>query len=278
MQMIDVLKRLAELDAENPNVAQPTMKAEQSLGTISNISESINECGGPMGMPNTPASFSINASAESGDEVANMLTQIMGLAGIKKDVEVPALPAVDKEVELGAPHGVELDGGNDDMANMISMIDKMNGPDDAGQDKPEDEGLLGALAGGAVGAAVGGPLGALQGAAAGDSLTDADPDEKEGIEDFSNRDGQQSPIADMADEVEGMASELADLNSEENENYDNSPEEEIKAHDYGDSQVTPKPQGLKQRLGDNPYKQVGESVDKVTLDLLKAYQEFKAQQ
>lgn len=277
MQMIDVLKRLAELDAENPNVAQPTMTAEQSLGTISNISESVNECGGMMGMSHTPASFSINASAESGDEVANMLQQIMGLAGVQRggDIEIPT---ADKEIELGEPHGVELDGGNDDMANMISMIDKMNGPDDAGQDKPEDEGLLGALAGGAVGAMAGGPLGALTGAAAGDSLTDADPDEKEGIEDFANRDGQQSPIADMADEVEGMAAELADLNGGENENYDNSPEEEIKAHDYGDTQVTPKPQGLKQRLGDNPYKQIGESVDEVAVSLLKAYQEFKAQQ
>ena len=254
--MIDVMKRLAELDSENPNVSQPTIKSEQSLGTISNISESVNECGMPgvMGMTNTPASFSINASAQSGDEVASMLTQIMNLAGISKDagsdIEVPAISG-EKEIELGAPHGVELDGGNDDMANMIGMIDKMNGS--SGDTEP----------GGDVG---------------GD---DATGDDKESIDNFDNRDGQQSPIADMADEVEGMASELADLNGEENENYDNSPEEEIKAHDYGDTQVTPKPQGLKQRLGDNPYKQVGESansVDSVALSLLKAYQEFKAQQ
>ena len=274
--MIDVLKRLAELDADNPNVAQPTMQAEQSLGTITNISESVNECGGMMGMSHTPASFSINASAESGDEVANMLQQIMGLAGVQRsgDIEVPA---ADKEIELSEPHGVELDGGNDDMADMISMIDRMNGPEEKGSDnQPEDEGLGGALAGGAIGALAGGPLGALQGAAAGDSLTD--PDEKESQGEFTNQDGQQSPIADMADEVEDMAAELADLNSEENETYDNSPNEKVKSHDYGDTQVTPKPQGFKQRVGDNPYKQIGESVDEVTLSLLKAYQEFKAQQ
>ena len=76
MQMIDVLKRLAELDSTNPNVAKSAMQAEQSLATVTNIegeqiNESVAECG-PMGMssmssdrPSTPATFSINASAES---------------------------------------------------------------------------------------------------------------------------------------------------------------------------------------------------------------------
>ena len=241
MQMIDVLKRLAELDAENPNVAQPTMKAEQSLGTISNISECVNECGGMMDAPRTPASFSINASAESGDEVANMITQIMNLAGVKKDagvdVELPALPAPggDKGVELGEPHGAELDGGNDDMADMISMIDRLNGPEGD------------------------------------DAEADSTGDDKESIDNFDNRDGQQSPIADMADEVQGMADELADRNEE---SYDNSPEEEVRGHDYGDTQVTPKPQGLKQRLGDNPYKPTQESVDTMASRLMQEYQKY----
>lgn len=244
MQMINVLKRLAELDAGNPNVAQPTLESEKSLGTITNISESVNECGGMMGMTNTPASFSINASAGSGDEVANMLQQIMGLAGVSKsgDLDVPAGP-VGKEIELGTPHGVELDGGNDDMADMISMIDRMNG------DTTEPGGDIG-----------------------GDDSTG---DDKESIDNFSNQDGQQSPIADMADEVQGMADELADLNGEnEDEGYDNSPNEKVKAHDYGDSQVTPKPQGFKQRQGDNPYPLTQESVEQVALRLMKDYQSF----
>ena len=236
--MIDVLKRLAELDAGNPNVAQPTLESEKSLGTITNISESVNECGGMMGMTNTPASFSINASAGSGDEVANMLQQIMGLAGVSKggELDVPAVP-VGKEIEIGEPHGVELDGGNDDMADMISMIDRMNGPEEkGGDDQPEDE---------------------------------------SSGEEFTNQDGQQSPIADMADEVQGMADELADLNGEdEDEGYDNSPDEKVKAHDYGDSQVTPKPQGFKQRQGDNPYPLTQESVEQVALRLMKDYQSF----
>lgn len=248
MQMIDVMKRLAELDSKTPSVSKTTMKNEQSLATVSNISESVSECGGMMGMANTPASFSINASAQSGDEVASMLTQIMNLAGINKDagadIELP-VSGGEKEIELGAPHGVELDGGNDDMANMIGMIDKMNG--DSGTTEP------------------GGDFG-------GD---DATGDDTESVDGFANQDGQQSPIADMADEVQGMADELADKNEG---TYDNSPEEEVRGHTYGDDQVTPKPQGFKQRQGDNPYRPVGESVETVTLDLLKAYQAFKAQQ
>lgn len=64
---------------------------------------------------------------------------------------------------------------------------------------------------------------------------------------------------------------------QEDRTYDNSPEEEIEAHDYGDKQVTPKPQGFKQRVGDNPYKPVSEEVQSISAQLLKAYEEFKKQ-
>jgi hypothetical protein len=139
MQMIDVIKRLAELDAANPRVEKVAITNEQSLATVSNIEgESISECG-PMGMdmgrPSMPASFSINASAESGEQVSSMLRDIMNLAGVKS----PAMGDLDHdgdhdmhdhEIELGAPHAVEVEpaNGGDDMADMISMIDKMNGP------------------------------------------------------------------------------------------------------------------------------------------------------
>lgn len=262
MQMIDVLKRLAELDDANPRV-EKTMTQEQSLATITNIEgEQVNECG-PMGMPSdlgrpkTPASFSVNASAESGAEVADMISQIMNLAGVKGS-EPTGAEILDKEVELGTPHGIEVDGGNDDMADMIGMIDRMNGPEEP-EGNPEDEGLGGALAGGAIGALAGGPLGALTGAAAGDSLTDPDPKEK---------------VEAMTDEVQGMADELADRNEE---GYDNSPEEEVRGHTYGDDQVSPKPQGFKQRVGDNPYEPTSESVEAVALRLMKEYSQFVAE-
>ena len=74
MQMIDVMKRLAELDSTNNNVIK------ESAG--------IKECG-PMGMmggmekPSTPASMNITAG--SGDELAQMLATIMQMSGGKKD-------------------------------------------------------------------------------------------------------------------------------------------------------------------------------------------------
>ena len=236
MQMIDVLKRLAELDATNPNVAKPTMTTEQSLISVSNaeteqISESIAECG-PMGMssmdkPSTPATFSINATASTGDEVSSMLKDIMNLAGIKSgDMDHDGDHDIDDHgIELSKPSMAEP---ADDMPALIGMIDKMNGPEaDADGEKSSDD--------------------------------------------------AESPVAKMADEVRGMTSELAQETGAE---YDNTPEPEIEPHKYGDDQVTPKPQGLKQRLGDNPYKPVGESteaIEQVSLQLLKAYEEFKKQ-
>lgn len=211
MQMIDVLKRLAELDAENPNVTA-TMLPEQSLATMSNIdgemiAESfapVEECGG-MGMgampPHTPAS--IHVTANSGQEVSDMLKSLMTLAGVDK----PNSSAGYHEIEFGAPHAVEP---ADDMAGILGMVDKMNGGSEKEIDIVGDEG---------------------------DNELSSEPDEKE-------------------------------------ESWDNSPDPEIEPHDYGDKQVPPKPQGLKQRLGDNPYKPTQESVDEIAAKLLDEYRQF----
>ena len=243
MQMIDVLKRLAELDADNPNVDKVAMTNEQSLATVTNIegkqiNESVNECGpmGMMGGMNTPASFSINASAGSGDEVASMLTQIMNLAGVKPVSDLPAFGG-HKEIELEPAHSLEVEPahGGDDMADMISMIDKMNGPEEGGEEVgPESLG----------------------------------PEEGE----------SDSPVADMADEVRGMADEMADMKDEGvGAGFDSAtttPDEKVEPHKYGNDQVTiGKKQGFPQRQGDNPY---NESVEQVSLQLLKAYKAFKS--
>lgn len=233
MQMIDVLKRLADLDSANPRV-EKTMTQEQSLATITNIEGSqVNECG-PMGGMDHHTPATLNITADNGQELTGMLRDLMQLAGVKNE------PA-HQEIEIGTPHSADLDGG-DDLQRALSVVDRLNGPtgDEEGDEEGKDEGLGGALVGGAIGAATGGPLGALTGAAAGDSLTDPDPEEKEG--------------------------------------YDNEPKPEVEPHDFGDKQVTPKPQGLKQRLGDNPYKPVGESLDVIASQLLKAYEQFKNQQ
>lgn len=212
MQMIDVLKRLAELDAGNPNV-ENKMGIVENLLTVSNVDgevakinegiEAVEECG-PMGMgapmPNhTPAS--INMTANSGEELSNMLRDIMSLAGVNKD-EGPS----HRELELEPAHAID---SNADMLSSIKVIDSMNEPTNEFDVDPNDE-----------------PE---------EAMYDDQPEE-------------------------GM--------------YANSPEEEIEAHDYGDKQVDPKPQGLKQRVGDNPYTPARESIESLANRLLSEFHEF----
>jgi len=124
MQMIDVLKRLAELDANNPNIIKE--------------SQSVEECG-PMGMmgapeaPQTPAT--INITAGSGEELSGMLAAIMKLAGVEKvgdehmGVEhEPAIMTAEPSV------GVMPSAGDD----MRSVLDKLN-PEDS--EEETDEGI-----------------------------------------------------------------------------------------------------------------------------------------
>jgi hypothetical protein len=249
MQMIDVLKRLAELDATNPNVAKPTMTNEQSLGTISNVEgDTINECG-PMGMemggmsqPRTPASFSINASADSGDEVSSMLRDIMNLAGVKPaGEEMPMAPH--QEIELEPAHAAEMEpSAGDDMAKAISMIDQMNAP---AEESGEQMDLV--------------PSADL---GAGDSESN-------------------SPVADMADEVEDMANQLKDLNGNESGGFDEAtttPDEKIQGHTYGDDQTTIGHQKAGAYKGPgNPNFAESVEVNNLSSQLLKAYQAFKNQ-
>jgi hypothetical protein len=251
MQMIDVLKRLAELDSTNPNVAKPAMQAEQSLATVTNIegeqiNESVAECG-PMGMssmssdrPSTPATFSINASAESGSEVSSMLRDIMNLAGVKP---VSDLPAFNAPKDITPVHALEpmndAPSAGDEMGDLIGMIDKMNSGDDVS-------------------------------VAQGDIDGDGDHDMGD------HKAEKDSPVAKMADEVRGMTAELTGEEQDVSAGYGSAtttPDEKIKAHSYGNDQVTAKPdEPLAKAGGGNPYT---ESVDQVSLQLLKAYEEFK---
>jgi hypothetical protein len=120
MQMINVLKRLAELDANNPNIIKESLAVE--------------ECG-PMGMmgsipsaPSTPAS--INMTAGSGGELSDMLTTIMSLAGINK--AEPAPLAVEPAVMTAEPAAAV--GDRDDMR---SVLDKLN-PDTDGEEETDE--------------------------------------------------------------------------------------------------------------------------------------------
>jgi hypothetical protein len=126
MQMIDVLKRLAELDSQNPNIVKESVQVEECGMMPGMVPE--------MGMdlapekPSMPAS--INMTAGSGDELSNMLATIMQLAGQNKPVSAaPELdntpPAAGTLEPAGAPSAAD---------SMRSVIDKLNPMDDEGGD------------------------------------------------------------------------------------------------------------------------------------------------
>lgn len=124
--MIDVLKRLAELDAKNPNIVKENQQP-------------VEECGMGMmpdiGRPSTPAS--INMTAGSGEELSDMLTTIMSLAGVNKhDDGLSVSPMM-------APPVLEPVGPEPSATDsMRSVIDKLNPSDDqdSGEEDDQDSG------------------------------------------------------------------------------------------------------------------------------------------
>jgi len=139
--MIDVIKRLAELDATNPKMIKE--------------SQGVAECG-PMGImnsmpamgldkPSVPANFSINASAGSGDEVASMMSQILTLAGLKQ-VGADDLGAEPQgalvTAEPGAAVGPMVAEPMSSTDDMRSVLDKLN-PEPAGEEPGEEDGDIG---------------------------------------------------------------------------------------------------------------------------------------
>jgi hypothetical protein len=115
MQMIDVLKRLAELDSTNPSIVKENA--------------SIEECGpmgmmGGMGQSHTPASISM--SADSGEELSGMLGAIMKLAGIEK-VEPHHMGMEPEPMNLTAEPIAAVGPAPSAGDEMRSVLDKMNG-------------------------------------------------------------------------------------------------------------------------------------------------------
>lgn len=150
--MIDVLKRLSELDENNPRVYKDTEVLNK---------ETLDECGM---MPGSSSPASINMTAGSGEELSNMLQDLMSLAGVghrqPEQQPVQSMPA------------------GSDMDSMKRLIDTMN--------EPAEEGLLGTMAGAGLGAALGGPLGAAVGGAAGDAITGDNKEQEEGFDNQPN--------------------------------------------------------------------------------------------
>ena len=243
--MIDVMKRLAELDSAK--VETISMTTSPSLGTVSNIegeqiNESITECG-PMGMmgdrPTTPASFSINASAASGSEVSSMLRDIMNLAGVKPVSDLPAFSG-HKEIELEPAHSLDLEPhtAGDEMGDLISMIDQMNGPSDDG-------------------------MSVAQGDVDGDGDHDIHDHEAE----------VDSPISKMADDVEEMTDELKDAGIGAGYDEATTTPNPAPANTPTGDKNNNKPKTAFTGAGNNNLTQ--ESIEQVSLQLLKAYETFK---
>ncbi len=222
MKMINVLQRLAELDSQNPNVIpvkaalnpHETVEAIQknlseelsseSLKYLAGVKNTIAECGmmpPPPMTPPTPASFSINATAATGDEVAGMLTQIMNLAGVK-----PVGPS-DMPIDKPAKPFSTVPPMGGDMKKMLDTMNKTDSDDSlkVGDDTPE-EGALGTLAGLGIGGALGGLPGAGVGALAGDAIGDMlSGDEETKESDTESDSGNDVDIAGVGGALAGAA-------------------------------------------------------------------------
>ena len=115
--MIDVMKRLAELDSTNPTIVKESQQVEE-CGIMPDMG-----MGGMQERPPMPAS--INMTAGSGDELSDMLATIMQLAGVKQHGAEEPMSA---EPVLALTAEPEM--GGDATSDMRSMIDKLNPEDD----------------------------------------------------------------------------------------------------------------------------------------------------
>ena len=169
--MLDVLKRLAELDEQNPQVYKDTpvlnneskdvdeekadegpeilkiksdqakAKGEKSFNVGNKTfpvkegdDEQVEECGmmpSMGGMGEHHTPASINISADSGDELSAMLRDIMTLAG-RGQSDMDVTPGMPGQTP--PPAEVDTDGGDMDSDGtniMRSMIDKLHPGDDS---------------------------------------------------------------------------------------------------------------------------------------------------
>jgi hypothetical protein len=139
MQMIDVIKRLAQLDATNPaiDIGAAVVKPVQGVSLSENGPMGMMGGMGGMSQPHTPAS--INMTAASGDELSGMLKDIMSLAGLSKaepeqlGIEVEPMTALTAEPEIGPEAGAGP--GATDGEVMRSVLDKLN-PEDGEEETP----------------------------------------------------------------------------------------------------------------------------------------------
>lgn len=165
MQMIDVLKRLAELDQGNPNVVNPMTKPvevqpeviaegrevqlnlpEPGLDDLRKLSgrktlteSAIAECGMPaMGAPMPSMPASINMSAGSANEIVSMVRGIMDLA--KGDVPSQSMmPTMGAEMPSLLPGFGSTGEPNLDLDTNVDTLNKAQGDVDDDGDHDMDD-------------------------------------------------------------------------------------------------------------------------------------------
>ena len=118
--MIDVMKRLAELDSRSP-----TLRENQQVEECGMMPE-MGMMGGMPERPPMPAS--INMTAGSGEELSDMLATIMQLAGVKQyGPDDSQQEPMSNEPQGGEVLALEpVSEPSDSTSNMRSMIDKLN--------------------------------------------------------------------------------------------------------------------------------------------------------
>ena len=105
------MKRLAELDSNNPSIVKESQNVEE-CGMMPEIGMGM----GAMERPSTPAS--INMTAGSGEELSDMLATIMQLAGVKQHGEEEPMST---EPTLAIAAEPEMDA-NADMRSVMDLI------------------------------------------------------------------------------------------------------------------------------------------------------------
>ncbi len=236
--MIDVLKRLAELDAVNPNVdtGLRIVQPQKDISVVVKENTQVEECGmmttPAMERPSTPAS--INMTAGSGEELSSMIKAIATLAGTAKG----------EEVVTGTPTAGD---------SMRSVIDKLN-PE---KDEEAEEGFLGrgvgGLAGGALGKAAGTALGTAVAGPIGGAVGGA--------------------VGDVAGT--SIGAEMGDDDDEKKESYDNTPADPTDTNEFDAEQHAhhENPPGAAKGRGNhnNPRANTMEEIEK---NLFAEYKKF----
>jgi hypothetical protein len=127
MQMIDVLKRLAELDKANPNRPEYIVAEAQNIPVNISESKQVDECGMMSDMPRPSTPASINMTAGSGEELGDLIRAIGNLTSGHSDHSEMKPLSTTPSLGIASTDGMD----------MKSMIDKLNDIDQ-GQDDEED--------------------------------------------------------------------------------------------------------------------------------------------